>query len=170
MSATPTSAYSEAPNAFLTASSARNINRDRSLSKNRRMSAPVSPGPDVLKSKQRERPPRDVSPEPTPGPSQARTPRKRLSQSTAHVERKEAGRRQGNGDGERGVTGGEDIMSAALAAVAVSRAESVTASASRGKRVVRNPLPSAFKDGENGEGVSVGSPVLFLRIYAVLNN
>ncbi|KAI0087755.1 hypothetical protein BDY19DRAFT_994650 [Irpex rosettiformis] len=153
MSATPTSAIPEATNNLFTSSSTK-ATRDRSLSKYRRMSAPGSPGQDALKLKQRERPPRDASPEPTPGPSQARTPRKRLSHSTAYVEREEERRRNGNREDETEGAGRDDIMSAALAAVALSRAESVGVSASRGKRVSRNPLPSAFRDEEGGEGTS----------------
>ncbi|KAI0688325.1 hypothetical protein BC835DRAFT_1419233 [Cytidiella melzeri] len=131
MSNTPTSVYSEVNPLLLVSSTA-----DRQFTKSRRFSAPTSPEQDFRQQRDR-----DVSPTPTPGPSQARTPRKRSSHAVTQVEREEIRQRYEELEGE-------DIMAAALAAVASSRhAESIGASAGRGK-TSRNLLPSAFRDGD----------------------
>lgn len=141
MSITPTSTLSEYNSPFSASS-----NAERRFIGQRRLSAPSSPGPDVRAlGKERER---DASPPPTPGPSQARTPRKRASHAVTLVEREEYRKRYEDDEQKE-----EDIMAAALAAVASSRnPESIGASGSRGKRnPTRQLLPLEFHDKDRRE-------------------
>lgn len=151
MSNTPTSAYSEFDSPFTTSG-------ERQFLKQRRLSAPSSPQPQLTSGKLRARE-RDASPPPTPGPSQVRTPRKRASVAVTHDV---YGKRDAAEDK------GEDVMAAALAAVASSRnAESIGASGNRGKRnASRHPLPLEFHGRERQEGseVSVCRRAIFRKM------
>jgi hypothetical protein len=106
--------------------------QDRQSAKHRRMSAPSSPGQNLRRQ-------RDASPPPAAGPSQSRSPHKRGAHSVSI-------QRYADDEPE-----GEDLMAAALAAVASSRnPESIGPSAGRGKRLAsRTGLPSAFRDGDD---------------------
>ncbi|KIP10184.1 hypothetical protein PHLGIDRAFT_125696 [Phlebiopsis gigantea 11061_1 CR5-6] len=132
MSNTPTSQHSEV--IF-------NFPIDRAPSRQRRISPHNSPG----KNRPTHTGKRDVSPPPSAGPSKPRTPRKRASAAVTAAERE---RLHSEDEGQ------DDVMSAALAAVASSRrngspGESDTLGSVSRRGLSRNPLPLEFCE-QNG--------------------
>lgn len=121
-------------------------------SRPRRISAPSSPAQGVRSAKLSDR---NQSPPPSPGPSKARTPRKRASMAVTANER---GQLRHEEDGE------VDVMSAALAAVASSRrsrSPGGTGAGSVSRRgLSRNPLPREFRD----QDLSVSHAALLVSI------
>jgi hypothetical protein len=107
-------------------------------SRSRRTSAPSSP----RHSRSSRLPGRNSSPPPTPGPSQVRSPRKRASMAVTASEREQL--HEGNGVEQ-------DVMSAALAAVASARRSrspggSGAANSVRRRGLSRTPLPREFRE------------------------
>lgn len=137
---TPTSQHSEVIFSFPI---------ERSTSRQRRISAPGSPGK-VQSARTGKLPDRNVSPPPSPGPSKVRTPRKRASMAVTASEREHSHVHD---------EGKDDVMSAALAAVASSRrsrspgGSSTVGSVSR-QGSGRNPLPREFRE-QNGREFDV---------------
>lgn len=134
---TPTSQHSEVIFSFPV---------ERTTSRQRRISAPNSPGK-MLSSRTGKLPDRNISPPPSPGPPKARTPRKRASMAVTASEREQS---HVNDEGK------DDVMSAALAAVASSRRSrspggSVAAGSVSRRGVNRNPLPREFREQSGRE-------------------